>query len=485
MLAVAPGGHICLFRRTNQYEVVMSKIIAIPAPRIRPPLDETFFPASLAKRAFDAAVQASGSGAPLQIALERNDGQVSVFESRIFSPDAPQAEENFIFVERLVKSLLWMRGGWKLTVNGPAALTGYLAKAYSPGGARAFDSGLMRQVYEKEFTVAPAQGSLTAKEETISLGGHLNGCRIGFDAGASDRKVAAVIDGEAVYSEEVIWDPKPQTDPTYHYQQINTAFKTAAKHLPRVDGIGVSSAGIYINNRVRVASLFRGVPQECFDKEVVPLFLNLQKEWGVPLEVCNDGDVTALAGSMGRGGGSVLGIAMGSSEAGGYVNQGNLTGWLNELAFVPIDWQPNAPVDEWSGDIGCGAQYFSQVGAIRLAKAAGIELDESLTPAEKLKQIQALQAQEDKRTPLIFKTIGIYLGYALAYYADFYDIQHALILGRVTSGEGGEIILREARQALKAEFPELAEKINLTLPGEAERRVGQAIAAASLPVISA
>jgi predicted NBD/HSP70 family sugar kinase len=460
-------------------------MIAIPAPKIRPPLDPTFLPASLAKRAFDAAVQISGQGAPLQIALERNDGQLSVFESRIFSSDAPPAEANFGFVERLVKSLIWMRGGWKLTVSGPAAITDYLARTYVPGGLRAFDSGLMRQVYEKDFLVeaGPAGAMLAANEQTISLGGHLNGCRIGFDAGASDRKVAAVIDGEVAYSEEVIWDPKPQTDPTYHYQQINTAFKTAAQHLPRVDGIGVSAAGIYINNRVRVASLFRGVPQARFEQAVVPLFLNLQKEWGVPLEVCNDGDVTALAGSMGRGGGSVLGIAMGSSEAGGYVHQGNLTGWLNELAFVPIDWQPNAPVDEWSGDVGCGAQYFSQVGAIRLAKAAGIELDESLTLAEKLKQIQALQAQGDKRTPRIFQSIGIYLGYALAYYADFYDIQHALILGRVTSGEGGEIILREAQQTLKAEFPELAEKINLTLPGEAERRVGQAIAAASLPVV--
>jgi predicted NBD/HSP70 family sugar kinase len=168
----------------------------------------------------------------------------------------------------------------------------------------------------------------------------------------------------------------------------------------------------------------------------------------------------------------VLGIALGSSQAGGYVNKdGNITGWLNELAFVPVDFNPDAPVDEWSGDRGCGVQYFSQVAAIRLASQAGITLEDSNTPAEKLKSIQSLLARQDKRAIEIFETIGCYMGYTVAHYADFYDLQHVLILGRVTSGEGGNIILKKAVEVLEKEFPALSSRVALHLPDESNRRV--------------
>ena len=134
-----------------------------------------------------------------------------------------------------------------------------------------------------------------------------------------------------------------------------------------IDAIGGSSAGIYIDNRPMVASLFRSIPKERYG-EVKNLFARLQNEMGVPLEVINDGDVTALAGSMSLEDNGILGIAMGSSEAAGYVDlDGHIVGWLNELAFAPIDYSPEAPVEEWSGDIGCGASYFSQQCVFRLA----------------------------------------------------------------------------------------------------------------------
>jgi len=57
------------------------------------------------------------------------------------------------------------------------------------------------------------------------------------------------------------------------------------------------------------------------------------------------------------------------------------------------------------------------------------------------------------------------------------------VLGRVTSGEGGDVIVATAERVLKDEFPELAERIRLRTPGEMEKRHGQAIAAASLPVV--
>ncbi|MBQ2308589.1 MAG: ROK family protein, partial [Clostridia bacterium] len=318
------------------------------------------------------------------------------------------------------------------------------------------------------------------------IGRHLEGCRIGFDAGGSDRKVSAVIDGKSVYSEEVVWFPKTNSDPDYHYNGILEAMKTAASHMPRVDAIGVSSAGVYIDNRIMVASLFLKVSDEDFDRKVKNMYLDVAREIGenIPIEVANDGDVTALAGAMDLDDDSVLGVAMGTSEAGGYVDpEGNITGWLNELAFVPVDYCREAMVDEWSGDYGCGVKYFSQDGVIKLAPFANIELDESLTLAEKLKVVQGLMKDGDSRAADIYDTIGAYFGYAIAYYAEFYDIKHVLIMGRVTSGEGGTLILERAREVLDKEFPELASKIQLHIPDESSRRVGQSVAAASLPEI--
>ena len=458
-------------------------------PRLAPVLDPEFLPAALWNHTFLDAVRVSRRGAPLRIALERNNGAVSTYETQVLDERHPDANANLHYAERLVKTLLWQRGAFKITIGGPRSIGEYIQKAYRPGGIRAFDAAFMgEQVYEQPFEVviADADDVPDVQEASIPIGRHLEGCRIGFDAGASDRKVAAVIDGQQVFSEEVIWHPSEQSDPQYHYHQIMAALHHAAAHMPRVDAIGVSSAGIYINNRVMVASLFRGVPRDLFKSEAQDILLRIQKEWeGIPLQAVNDGDVTALAGSMSLNDGCVLGIAMGSDEAGGYVNaEGNVIGWLNELAFAPVDFNPGAPVNEWSGDRGCGGECFSQKAVIRLAPLAGIELDENLTRAEKLKEVQALMAQGDERALKIYQTIGVYLGYAVAHYADVYDLRHVLILGRVTSGVGGQVILEKAHEVLDAEFPALSARVSVNLPNEANRRVGQAIAAASLPVVA-
>jgi predicted NBD/HSP70 family sugar kinase len=340
-------------------------------------------------------------------------------------------------------------------------------------------------VYDRTFTVVPCAPSAVPAEQEGGkpLGRHLEGCRIGFDLGASDRKVSAVIDGEAVYSDEVVWQPRIQTDPEYHYREVMTAIRTAAAKMPRVDAIGGSSAGIYVDNRVRVASLFRGIPKQRYG-QVRDMFLRIRDEMGVPLEIVNDGDVTALAGSMALEDNGVLGIAMGSSEAAGYVNaEGSITGWLNELAFAPVEYSPSAPVDEWSGDRGCGALYFSQQCVFRLAPKVGIRIPDGLPPAGGLEFVRSKLEAGHEGAARIWQSMGYYLGYTLAHYADFYKLKHVLILGRCTSGRGGQLILDGAREVLVTEFPDLAARINLQMPDEKSRRVGQAIAAASLPVI--
>ncbi len=465
----------------------MTSAFKLVAPSHPPPLDGAFRPAVLANRAFTKAVDDAGGGTPLVFGLERRDGYLSCYETRVFPEGHPQAAANLIYAERIFKFLLWQKGGWKAYIGGPPSIAGYLQQCYYPQGARAFDYHFMGEdVYEKEFTIVACKASEVPAEREGGrpLGGHLEGCRIGFDLGASDRKVSAVVDGKVVFSEEVVWAPKVQSDPNYHYTEIMSALAKAAQKMPRLDAIGGSAAGIYIDNQVRIASLFRGIPKDRYH-EVRKLFHRIAAEMRVPLEIVNDGDVTALAGAMSLEDVGVLGIAMGSSEAGGYVDQyGNITGWLNELAFAPVDYSPQAPLDEWSGDRGVGAQYFSQECVFRLAPKVGIAL-----PPEAPKADQLLLAQEkleagDPGPIKIWQTIGCYLGYALAHYAEFYDLKHVLILGRCTSGHGGKLIVDGARSVIADEFPSLYNRVNIQLPDEKSRRIGQAIAAASLPKLN-
>jgi len=454
--------------------------------KVNAKLDPKFEPLALVCREMREATKENGQD--LVIAIERNKGYTTTYKTRIFADGTGHDEENFVFVERMTKALLWVAGGYKIIIAGSEVVGNKIKEAYTDGGLRDFDVHFMERVYEQKFEVKVVSLADAPKDKSAAapIGRHLDGCRIGFDAGGSDRKVSAVVNGESVYSEEVVWFPKVTEDPNYHYEGILSAMKTAASYMPRVDAIGVSSAGVYVDNRIMVASLFLKVSDEDFEKKVKNMYIDVAKEIGenIPIEVANDGDVTALAGAMDLDDDSVLGVAMGTSEAGGYVDpQGNITGWLNELAFVPVDASRDAMVDEWSGDYGCGVKYFSQDGVIKLAPYAGIELDENLSPAEKLKVVQGLMKDGDERAVAIYDTIGAYFGYAIAFYTEFYDIKHVLIMGRVTSGEGGALILERAQEVLDTEFPELAKKIKLHIPDENSRRVGQSVAAASLPEI--
>lgn len=450
-------------------------------------LDPDFRPAVLAVRAFEGAAVATGKALEVGMAVEQADGSTFVFRRKFLPLDHPRAGANLYFLERLARFLLWSRGGWRLHLDAPASLVEALRRHYVDTDIGRFDADIMGvRVYEQPFTVQQASPLPAERAMTQALGRHWDGCRIGFDLGGSDRKVSAVKDGEPVFTEEVVWDPIKQADPQYHFDGIMDSLKRAAAHLPRVDAIGGSAAGVYVNNRPKVASLYRAVPPELFQTRIKNLFFDLKAAWGgIPFEVSNDGEVTALAGSMSLGKNAVLGIAMGTSTAAGYVTpDGNITSWLNELAFVPVDYRPNGPRDEWSGDRGVGSQYFSQQAVGRLVSAAGIEAPADLPLPEKLKLVQKLMAQGDVRARRIYETLGTYLGYGLAHFASFYDCAHVLVLGRVMTGDGGAIILDGAREVFRKEFPELAARIEFHTPDETSKRHGQAVAAASLPQLA-
>ncbi len=453
--------------------------LGIPYEMNHPPkLDPGFIPFGVWRAAY-----LKGAKMPISIALERDQGQISVHHT--FIHGTPEmAEADYRYVERYVKFLLWSTGGFRVTVCGCSGLTQRLKAAYSEGGQRDFDHTFFFQLYERELEIldAPMEACPAASETPKPIGGHLDGCRIGFDAGGSDRKVSAVINGECVYSEEVIWFPKLNEDPTYHYGHILEALRTAASKMPRVDAIGVSSAGVFIGNAPMVSSLFIKVPRSRWD-EVKTVYDRAGAEIGdVPVVVANDGDVSALAGAMGLGKGKLMGMAMGTSEAVGYVDKDqNVLGWINELAFAPVDLQSGAMQDEWSHDFGVGCKYFSQDAVIKLAPAAGIDIPAELSLAEKLKFVQKLMEADDPRAQAVFETIGSYLAYTVVLYSQFYDLEYLMLLGRVMSGKGGDTILRVCNEILADEYPALAAKCCVTLPDERMRRVGQSVAAASLP----
>jgi predicted NBD/HSP70 family sugar kinase len=464
----------------------MSDSLAIDV-RHKPELDPGFVPAVLWNAAYRARTSQSNAGVPLSIALERSDGTVSRTDTYILPYTEENAALNRRYVERMVKFLLWQKGGHTIYVGGSPRTAEMLSKTYAPEGERAFDFDFMgRRMYGQTMRIVTCSTDEVpmANEAVKRLGRNLDGCRIGFDLGGSDRKCAALIDGEVVHSEEVEWNPYFESNPQYHIDGIRDTLNRAAAHLPRVDAIGGSSAGCYVNNEVRVASLFRGISEADFDARIKRVFFDLQEEWGgVPFEVANDGEVTALAGSMSLDDNAVLGVSMGTSQAVGYCTpDGCITPWLNELAFAPIDYREHAAADEWSGDIGCGVQYFSQQGVARLAPLAGLHYGD-MPFAEQLIEVQKLMAAGDERAAAIYRTIGTYFGYTIAHYSEFYSIRNLLILGRVTSGEGGEMIIRTAQALLEDQFPGIAAGIALRTPSEKDKRHGQAIAAASLPAI--
>jgi len=420
---------------------------------------------------------------PFAIAIERNDKQIYVKSTRVHA-DAAHAEADRYYLDRLVKFELWQKGGFRIYVKGDDSLFETLKQSYSPKGSRAFDAKFFGDLYQEAFEVIQCDELPQPFEIKKSIGGHFDGCRVGVDFGGSDYKVAAVIDGEAVYSNETVWNPKVNSDPEYHYNGVRAALKEAAENLPHVDAIGISSAGLIGNNRSLFAQLFQKVPKDLFDSRCRDIYINLVKEIGadIPFAVANDGDVAALAGSLSLKRNNILGLAMGTSYIGGFVDkEGNLSNWLSELAFAPMDASPQAAMDDWSRDIGVGVQYFCQEAVIKLARSTDISLDGYDTPAKKLKAVQELLDKGHEGAAAIFRSIGEYLGHTVPFYYDVYGVDSILLLGRTVSGKGGDIVLEVANAILRDEYPTVS--VKLMLPDEETRRLGQSVAAASLPQI--
>ena len=429
----------------------------------------------------------SSSAGVVAVAWEREDGRVFRYDfpvPRRLDPAAARLVSRV--AERVAKFALWAAGGWRLYLSGPDEVVKPVARAYAKKGARAFDVSFFSSLYGRpvETVVVPYAKMPDFAERTSPALTSADGCRLGFDLGASDFKVSALRDGEVVFSKEFPWNPRVRSNPAYHYAALSAGLKEAAAALPRVDAIGGSTAGVLVGGRIGVSSIFRAVAERNparFD-EARDIFLRLEREWGVPVRVMNDGDVTALAGALAMKRKGVLGVAMGSSEAVGFVDpKGATTGRISELAFAPVDMNPAAPRDEWSGDAGVGAMYFSQQAVDWLARGFGFAFPKSMKLPERLKTVQAAMEKGDARALKVYVQVGRFLGHAIPWYREFYDFSNLMVLGRVASGLGGEIVVETARTVLRDVYPEWAEKIDVFMPDERARRLGQSVVAAQLP----
>lgn len=437
-------------------------------------LNERYLPVYKYYRDFQA--EAKKDGIPFGLAVTRGVGEVKVMRFLLKKTEAFKGE-NARFAERMLKTMLYAYGGYRISVEGDRDVYIHLKETYAHTGARAFDVDLMTDVYlrplEVVYEALPEEG-----EKLMTASADRKGNRIGFDAGGSDRKVTAIKDGDVVFEDETIWHPKLHGDVQYHKDGIADSIDRAVAALgAKPDFIGVSSAGIIVDGEVRLASLFRLIPKENYHEEVSPIYLNLGKKYGCPVKVANDGDVAALAGALGKKNARTLGLAFGTSLAAGYADENAaIRGYLNELAFVPVDLDPEAVVDEWSGDVGVGGQYLSQDGVIRLACESGIVFPENATPAEKLKFVQILAANGDERAKEVFLRMGDYLAYTVMWFMRLYPVDRVVVMGRTVSGLGGEIMLNHAKEVAQSE----GVSILLELPDENQRRLGQSYMAALL-----
>lgn len=450
-------------------------------PSIVPPLEPGFLPVSLGDMCFERAAIESGSGFRVGIGYERENDLVARENTWILPRDHPNAYENAEYLIDRMNAGIVHNGCHTLWLSCPDDLATRIYREFSSSGPKRWVvQELSAASYDKPFEIKrvgftdmPPQN-----EASAALSGGKEGYRIGFDLGASDRKVTAFIEGECVFQSITPWEPSGFTDPMEHYRCLATELDKAEEKLGgRVDSIGGSSAGVWVNNRLKIGSIAKGVVKgksghekkaamEYFNQCFVD---NIARRYHVEPVIINDGNVTALAGYHALPDATnVIGIALGSDEAGGAAYRGAMDTKLYEWAFWRVDRALDAPMYPWTPDMppigqGLGGMYFSQKAYDRLYPAAGIAIGEiggaDATIADRLKGLLHLVEIGDERAIQIPQTIGVELGYSIIPYVNACrhvshgrDVSHVMVLGRCMKGNAGNIIREEAENVLRAEF---------------------------------
>src|SRR5918994_1323174 len=224
--------------------------LLVVAPQVTPVLDPGFRPAVLSARAFQALVDRTPGAVLVRVALEQADGSVFRFDCRVLPDTHPAAVANTRYLERFLKFLLWSRGGWRIYLDAPAPLAVGLAAHYADSPTGRFDAHLVgERMFDHPLAIVRTADLPDEQSETKPLGRHLEGCRIGFDLGGSDRQGAAVVGGGGGFRGETGWGPDHKPDPQYHFDGIMDSLQKAAAHMPRVDAIGGGAAGGVLQKR--------------------------------------------------------------------------------------------------------------------------------------------------------------------------------------------------------------------------------------------
>jgi len=481
-------------------------------PAVPAPLDPNFSPLILGKRQY--LKHTKDCKDKLEWAMPRSDG-CARYSLPVFPAGSADAEASIYLAGVLIQEMIWQRSASELQLAGPPHICEPLKAAFSIGGAYEYEVKSMPMVCGTptvpfQVKIVSSTGDLPPAKDTPQVcGKNANGCRLAFDLGKSDIKTVAVKDNVVLDSAETEWDVTA-VDPQYHFDAIVTAMRKTianakAKGFDTIQAVGGSATGtVSGDNEATWCDIFPNVPPDVYKEKVVDIFKRIAKEVAgdVPLKVINDGEVTALAAVQKLGGkGNVLGISMGSSEGGGYANEdGNLLGWINELCYIRLDLNPEAPTDPWTkgAHTGISHMYLGQRGATKLAARAGVDVPDNLVyphpdmctirhenHAQCLKLIQKAMTDPAKEPEVrqLYRTVGVYLGYGLAQYCEFYKIDHVMILGRVSKGAGGDLMLDTAKEVLATEFPEYS-GMQFHTADDHFKAVGQCIAAAALPSLA-
>jgi predicted NBD/HSP70 family sugar kinase len=490
----------------EQYTAAVSELLLVE-PKIKAPLDAGFAPVPLAKRKYNEA--AKDCTDTVSFALPRPDG-CATGELKVFPDSDLRYPASVMLAGIKIQEKIWQCGATSLQIAGPAGICEALKKAYSPGGTFAFEADVMPKAFgtpDKPFevTIVDKAALPEKKDSPQTCGKDASGCRLAFDLGKSDIKTVAIKDGEVLDSMETEWDVT-NVDPDYHFKAIVDAMKgtierAKEKGFGDIQAVGGSATGtVSADNEATWCDIFPNVPPDVYKEKVVDIFKRMAKEVAgdVPLKVINDGEVTALAAVQKIKKGNVLGISMGSSEGGGYANaDGNLMGWISELCYMKLDMNLTAPTDPWTkgNHKGTSHMYLGQRGATKNAYKITDVPENYKYPhpdmctikhedhAQCLKLVQKAMKDSPDKASELYKTCGVYLAAGLANYVDMgYVIDHVMILGRVSKGEGGDLMLKTASECLAADYPEVP-KIEFHTADDHFKAVGQCIAAAALPVL--
>lgn len=408
----------------------------------------------------------------IEIVLSRGKGLVYPFSLRIND----DFEESYFHLKKVLFALLWTIGGSRFLFHCDSSFySRFVGKIQKDEEVHASFKAI-EKIYGEPVSFflteeIPFKTIKTAKRTLLP-----SGCRVGLDLGGSDIKVMALQDGKVLYSSEILWSPKTARDPSYHDSFIRSALKEAASYLPRVDAVGVSTSGVVEEEDLIYPSLFTSCSEKDKKEGIRVLLKEISHELfpNATFSLINDGDASALGASFLYEKDSVLGLSLGTSLAGGYVKNGFLYPYLNELSKVPVNFSSFAKRHYQLGIKGSASEYLSQKGIIALTEESGVELKGTLP--EKLLMVQVLAEQGNDEVLQAYRTFGKRLGSCVLYFSLFLDFSCVFLLGRVLSGKGGETLLESANEYLASKGSELT----LFSADERFKRLGQAYVAACL-----